>query len=494
MRNALPAPLRGLAVVVALTATPACDSVPTAEESEVEAVAEAEVVVLPGPPYDIAAAWQMALEGRKVYVGPAPGAEDAFKRFLSGVWTPAGGAGSVAPGETTYYPNGSRSYHGIDGESPPWDPRSGFADERPEAARPAKRWSRASVERVPRWVVSDEPLFAAVLDVTGGVRVQRPTVDAEFLADGRLASLVDFLLPDSTVLWLVDPWSGHEATIVVPGNRVEKATGTGFAMVTGPRGIELLQNGPRRRSVRLEPHEARAVWRVGGDGRVTARGPPLMAPGELAGVLADGSLAMVRYLAATDDTLYSAAVSLRLVEDAPEPVWAESHLAYLRTRVPGGAPGIGRAQPLAGTPLPTAVVAGDAVWVAHADRPELVVLDRGGGVVMKIEWDVQTGGASPGAHRLAGTASNRVPASPGLIAGANGLIYVQRRPAGGWSGPVRDADWLVVRPSGELAARFGVPSHWRVLAFGDGTIAAAAANDEGLEEIRVHALTPEPVG
>ncbi len=497
MRERKTAPLWVVSVFVPMIAA-ACDALPTAEGHE------GNDQVSTGPPYDVAEMWQMVLDGKPVVV---PGQPSPYLDAVPGGGWITVGTEPLAPGETRYFPDGSRTYHQIDKEAPPWDPENGFdaslsdrgpsgKDTLPDYARLRIRWLHETLALAPRWVVSAEPMFAWVPEVTDEVtdsrtgevlRRQRHVVDAEFLADGRVVLLYGIAPPDSVLLRYLHPARGPEAIILAPKDESgEVSSWTGLAMVSGAEGIVLIGNGRVASGDPTARRSERAVWLVDRDGRLRKQ-PSSMTTGEVFGIYPDGSLVMVTDLGSTDAAIVSAVVSLRLARSGREPFWAENHIAYSRTAVSGD---LARGYPVswARRAVRTAVAAGDTIWIVPSERSELMALDRSGDVVTKIEWEVEPHDVPSGPPHVVREGAERFPAASRLMLGSNGLIYMQRWNVRG-DRPVPGHEWLVVGPSGELAARLAIPSDWHVLAFGDESVVAVMRNDDGLEEVRIHALT-----
>lgn len=497
MRETAIAPFWVVSVFVPMIAA-ACDSLPTAEDRE------GNDQVSTGPPYDVAEMWQMVLDGKPVVV---PGQPSPNLEAVPGEGWKTVGTEPLAPGETRYFPDGSRTYHPIDREAPPWDPEDAFAaslsdhrsvgeDSLPDPVRPTIRWSHETMASAPRWVVTGEPMFAAVSEVTGEVtdsrtgavlRRQRQVVDAEVLADGQVVLLYGIAPPGSVLLRFLHPARGYDVAILAPkGEGGEVSSWTGLAMVSGAEGIVLIGNSRVASGDPTARRSERVVWLVGRDGRLWKQ-PSSMTTGEVFGIYPDGSLVMVTDLGSTDAAIVSAVVSLRLARSGREPFWAENHIAYFRTAVSGD---LARGYPVswAQRAVRTAAAVGDTIWIVPSERPELMALDRSGDVVTRIEWEVEPHDVPSGSPHVVREGAERFPAASRLMTGSNGLIYVQR-----WNvrrdRPVQGPEWLVVSRSGELAARLDIPTDWHVLAFGDESVVAVMRNEEGFEEVRVHALT-----
>ena len=133
----------------------------------------------------------------------------------------------------------------------------------------------------------------------------------------------------------------------------------------------------------------------------------------------------------------------------------------------------------------TVAVSGDTIWVVPSERPELFALDPSGEVLLRVDWDA-------GDRTLPGGLANwqgieRYPAASALLAGTDGRMYVQRRSVQGGR-PVRGPEWLVFGPAGDLLGRVHIPRSLRVLAFGAGRVLVQGTSEEGVDEVRLHAL------
>lgn len=94
----------------------------------------------------------------------------------------------------------------------------------PVDAKEIRVWSRESLDAAPRWRVAPEPDYAVVLDsveqIIGEhvIRVQRFVAEGAFLPEGRVALLSRTgSKPESPLLYLIDPESGHAVGIQAPG-------------------------------------------------------------------------------------------------------------------------------------------------------------------------------------------------------------------------------------------------------------------------------------
>lgn len=367
----------------------------------------------------------------------------------------------------------------------------------PAGAREVRQWSAEGMEAAPRWTVAEAPTLVMVPDSAAEVvfgrsgeilhssERQRYPEGAAFLPDGRVV-VAYFLAPgDSILLHFLDPAAGTDTPIVAPraGDGMDLHWGHTGGLGVHDDGIVLLADnapvGTRRRGS--------DIWYVDLVGRFTRPSSAVGVQGSLLGAFADGSLAVMGRSNRVDTTLVSPVVAVLPLEAGTEP--SDAHRAEVLFSVATrGDPARGY-EGLAGwshNPGRATALAGDTFWSVPTERPELLAVHRSGEVILRVEWDSGDRSIPPGAPDF-WEGAERFPAAAGLQTGTDGLVYVQR-----WTvqdgRPVRGPDWLVFNSDGDLVARLEVPSAWRVLAFGDRALVAAAYVGDNFQEVRVYSL------
>lgn len=367
----------------------------------------------------------------------------------------------------------------------------------PVDATEARLWSAESLEAAPRWTVAESPAMVMVPDSSEAVvygrsgevlhrsESQRYPEQAVFLPDGRVVVAYYLSPSDSILLHFLDPVAGTDTPIAAPGGEEDEELHWGH---TG--GLALYADGIVLRADNAPVGTRRRgsdIWYVDLEGRFTRPSSYINARGSLLGAFADGSVAAFGRLDRVDTTLVLPVLSVLPMAAGGEPSDAHRAEVLFALAAPGD-PARGY-ESLAGWshhPGRTTALAGETFWTVPTERPELFAVDRSGEVALRIEWDAGDRSVPAGAAEF-WEGAQRIPAAANLLIGTDGRVYVQR-----WTvrddRPVRGPEWLVFDQAGQLAARLDVPSNWRVLAFGDGTLVAAVYTDSDFQEVRAYAL------
>lgn len=377
-----------------------------------------------------------------------------------------------------------------------------FGWEGPPEARTVRRWSEESIAQAPGWTLAEQPAGVVVPDTVetptpDGRLVQRdvkagpvlPNGNAVLLlvgsdgtrvivADSELQSVMDADDPDGIRHDRIPPMSpgwGH--------SWVESGRAYPFGQQAMLGGFVVnLDRGRRLRG----PFE---VLQMDPDGRFT--GPPTRiagVDGSWRGVFPDGSLLFAGPFREVPGADSVASNPFRIVRagSAPENASGSVSQEVLFTtgllRTPGRRL---RSVPWSHNAWHTVAVSGETIWVVPSERPELLALDRSGEVLLRIEWDAGDRALPAGLSGWDGL--ERFPAASALVAGSDGRIHVQRFSVQNGH-PVRGPEWLVFSPAGDLLGRLVIPRRLRVLAFGANTALVQGTNDEGVDEVRLHAL------
>lgn len=355
-----------------------------------------------------------------------------------------------------------------------------------------RKWSRKSVESVPRWKVEESPLVERVPHAVEAALTgteQRYPSDATFLPDGRIVLyyyVSDYSEPDSILLRILDPESGEETRIPAPkGDNGRSLEWVHFDLATRDGCIVLMgDNQPA-----LSRRQGEDIWWADGDGRFIGSPSSTHIEGTLLGVFRDQSLAVMGYSVMMDTMFLSPATVVYPVKAGHDPADARAEEVLVTTAMPRDRAGASRSAP-SWIPRPafTSGMSGDTIWLMPTERPELYAVDRSGNVVLKVEWDAGDRSIPPGAPEF-WEGADRFPAAVSLMVGADGLIYIEKV-AVLEGRPVRDAEWLVFSPAGELMARLDVGGRFPsfdVLAFGDGALVATVWDeDTSLTHVNVY--------
>lgn len=368
---------------------------------------------------------------------------------------------------------------------------------RPVEAREVRQWSAQSMDAAPRWTVAESPTLVMVPDSTVEVTYgrsgevlnrleqQRYPEGAAFLPDGRIVLAYFLATADSILLHFLDPATGTDTPVVAPKGEDGEGLHWGHAggMTVHDTGIVLLADnapvGSRRRGS--------DIWYVDLEGRFTRPSSRVNVEGWLLGAFTDGSVAILGRSNRVDTTLVSPVVSVLPLAAGSKP--SDAHRAEVLFSVATrGDPARGYEALAVWSLHPgraTALV-GERFWIVPTDRPELLAVHRSGEVVLRIDWDAGDRSLPAGAQDY-WEGAERLPTVAEVMAGADGLVYVQR-----WTvhddRPVRGPEWLVFDPAGDLVARLDVPSAWRVLAFGHGALVAVVYVEGDIREVHVYTL------
>lgn len=361
-------------------------------------------------------------------------------------------------------------------------------------------WSRESLESAARWKVEEAPLFELVPD---SVEEQFPGAgqpypsEATFLPDGRVVLYYyvgDYTASDSILLRILDPASGEETLVPAPkGDDGQSLMWVHFDLVSRDGGIILMgDNQPA-----LSRRRGEDIWLADREGRFI--GPPSSThiEGTFFGAFSDQSLAVMVESGETNTMFLTSATVVHPVKAGDDPADARAEEVLVTTAMPREpARASGSAPSWIPRPAFTSAMSGDTVWLIPTEKPELYAVDRSGNVVLKVEWEAGDRSVPPGAPDF-WEGADRFPAAAGLTAGADGLVYVEKY-AVLEGRPVRDSEWLVFSPAGELVARLDVPGRFpsfRVLAFGDGALVATAwQEDTGLRHVVVYRFSKSGQG
>lgn len=375
------------------------------------------------------------------------------------------------------------------------------------AADEERVWSMESLESVARWKTEEAPLFATVpdsmketppflraLDSLGeappGVR-QRYPAEGTFLPDGRVVLLYyvsEDLGADSILLHFVDPGSGEETFVPAPKGADDRfLEWVHFDLVTHDGSIILMgDNQPT-----LSGRRGEDIWVADYDGRFIASPSSTHFEGMLLGVFRDRSLAVLVDAGDTNAMILSSVMAFDPAGSGNHPADGRAGEVLVTTAMPRD-PASASIRAPSGLPYPvhTTAVAGDTIWLMPTEKPELYAVDRSGNVVLKVEWEAGDRSIPPGMSDLV-EGLERFPAALQLMVGADGLIYVERLVLVDGR-PVRDEEWLVFSPAGELVARLDIGGRFpsfSVLAFGDGALVAVAEDeDTGLQRVEVYSF------
>ena len=366
-----------------------------------------------------------------------------------------------------------------------------------------RRWSDAAIAQAPLWTLA-EPAVGSVVPDTAETRdgrlVQRYVSAGTLLAGGNVALLLAGSAGQTRVIVtdsaLQDVRDANDPDGVRHDRIPAMSQGWGYSWFASGKsyrfGTQALlgdfvlefDRGRGRRG----PFE---MLRMDHRGRFT--GPPVRIPGidgVWRGVFRDGSLLFAGAFEEVPrvDSVISTPFRIVRAPSASEVPGDRASQQVLFTTGVLRDPGKTHAPvplPLAHTAGFTVAVSGDTVWVVPSERPELVGLNRSGEVLLRVEWDAGDRTVPAGLSDWQGM--ERFPAASALVAGSDGRIYVQR-----WSVqrgyPVRGPEWLVFSPAGELLGRLEIPRGLRVLAFGTNTALVKGTNDDGVDEVRLHAL------
>lgn len=366
----------------------------------------------------------------------------------------------------------------------------------PVDAEEVRVWSRESLAAAPRWRVAQDPDYVMVLDsverIVGEhvIKMQRFVAKGAFLPEGKVALLSRTgSKPESPLLYLIDPESGHAVGIQAPGGEAgESLDWDSFTMaVTVAEKFVLVGDNAdyRVRRTGLD------VWYADRNGGFMRPPSYVEVDGGLLGPFADGSLAMWTSPEIGDTTIVTEIVSARVTEGQSRVADGEQAEVLFRISNPKDPDRYDVPASWTSHPARVTVVAGDTIWVVPTERPELVAVHRSGAVVLKVEWEAGDRSVPAGAPPDFWKGAERFPAAAELQLGADGLLYVRRWEVIDGRYPNLGLEWLVFTQAGDLVARLDMLPHWwsaQILEFGHEEVLVVVSDDGAPHEVRVHAI------
>ncbi len=392
------------------------------------------------------------------------------------------------------------------------DPGPGADAEVPDAplgwdgsveAEEVRVWDGESLAMSSRWRVSSQPEYSMVLDsvdliIAGRTsRIPRFVTEGVFLSDGRVALIYSTggsSQPDSLLLHFIDPASGEEVGIPAPrGEAGAFLDWVSFSMAAIGQGFVLVgDNTDYSGSVRPMKRTVQDVWFADRDGGFTRPPSYVDVDGGLLGTFADGSLVMWTRPVTVDTAIVTRIVAAQATQGLPHGAEGEPGEVLFTTANRRNPDRHEVRASWTSHPANVTVVAGDTIWVLPTGRPELVAVHRSGDVLLMVEWDAGDRSVPPGAPPDFWKGAERFPAAAELQLGADGLLYVERWTVLDHRGPMRGPEWLVFSQAGDLVARLDVPLGWRVLEFGHEEVLVVASENDGPDEVRIHAIERQP--